>query len=174
MLIRSCARGVTLIELMVGLAVLAILLTAGLPSYSTWIYNWRIRVAAESMVNGLQLARTEAVRRNTDVAFALGPASDWRVLAVATDETIQARSAAEGSSGVEITVSPETATTVAFDSLGRVANAGGEALARIDVAVPERILPAGLSRPLRISVSPGGQVRMCDPSVSEAADPRRC
>ena len=31
-----------------------------------------------------------------------------------------------------------------------------------------------LSRELRVTVSPAGRVRMCDPSVSDAADIRNC
>lgn len=58
-------RGVTLIELMIGLAVLAIMLMSAAPSFSDWIRNTQIRSASESILNGIQTARTEAVRRNT-------------------------------------------------------------------------------------------------------------
>jgi type IV fimbrial biogenesis protein FimT len=63
--------GVTLIELMIAIAIIGILLLAGLPEASRWIQNTRIRTAAESISNGLQLARGEAVRRNAPVAFVL-------------------------------------------------------------------------------------------------------
>ena len=64
-------RGVTLIELMVGLAVLALLLMSGAPAFSEWLLNTRIRSASESLLNGIQYARTEAVRRNTTTRFQL-------------------------------------------------------------------------------------------------------
>ena len=54
------ARGVTLIEMLIGLTVLGILLMLGMPSYTTWIQSTKIRAAAESLQAGLQLARAEA------------------------------------------------------------------------------------------------------------------
>ncbi|MFT3858339.1 MAG: GspH/FimT family pseudopilin [Aquabacterium sp.] len=65
------ARGVTLIELMIGLAVLALLLLSGAPAFADWLRNVRIRSAGESLLSGLQFARTEAVRRNTATRFQL-------------------------------------------------------------------------------------------------------
>ena len=64
-------RGVTLIELMVGLAIFGLLVALAIPSYSAWIQNTQIRTAAESIVNGLQLARNEALRRNRSVELVL-------------------------------------------------------------------------------------------------------
>lgn len=65
------ARGVTLIELMVGLTILAFLLVTGAPSLSVWLGNSQIRGAAESILTGLTQARAEAVKRNTSVRFQL-------------------------------------------------------------------------------------------------------
>ena len=42
-------RGVSLIELMVGLTIMAILLAFGLPGSTAWIQNSQIRTAAESV-----------------------------------------------------------------------------------------------------------------------------
>jgi len=64
-------RGMTLVELLVGLAVVGILLMAAAPSLFDWIRNLQIRSAAESILNGIQLARTEAVRRNLPTRFQL-------------------------------------------------------------------------------------------------------
>lgn len=64
--------GFTLIELLIGIAVLAIVITAGMPGFRQWIQNTHIRNASESVLNGMQRARAEAVSRNTNVAFTLG------------------------------------------------------------------------------------------------------
>ncbi|MGH8755835.1 MAG: pilus assembly FimT family protein, partial [Burkholderiales bacterium] len=63
--------GFTLIELMIVIAVVGVLLTLGLPEAATWIQNTKIRAKSESISNGLQLARAEAVRRNTRIQFML-------------------------------------------------------------------------------------------------------
>jgi type IV fimbrial biogenesis protein FimT len=64
-------RGFTLIELMIGLAIMALLLSLAAPSFSTMIANSKVRGQAESIFNGLQLARAEALKRNTTVQFRL-------------------------------------------------------------------------------------------------------
>ena len=68
---RRSEHGFSLVELMVTVAVLSLLMTLAVPSFAEWIQNSRIRTAAESIQNGLQVARAEAVRRNARVEFAL-------------------------------------------------------------------------------------------------------
>jgi len=168
--------GFTLIELAIGLAILGILVMAALPSYTAWIQNTQIRTAAESVLSGMQLARAEAVRRNTNVRLVFGAASSWTVSVPGTGEQIQARTSGEGSQNVTVTKTPATATTITFNSLGRVvANADASAsITQVELDVPTSILAAAESRELRIVVSAGGNVRMCDPNVTDATDPRKC
>lgn len=70
-MLNSPQRGFTLIELLIGLVIVAILLAMGAPSFSDWIRNSKIRTTAEAVQNGLQIARGEAVRRNTLISFQL-------------------------------------------------------------------------------------------------------
>lgn len=67
--------GVSLLELMVAIAIGSVMLVIGIPSFQSWIQNTQVRTAAESVLNGLQIARAEAVRRNTNVRFNLTDAS---------------------------------------------------------------------------------------------------
>lgn len=71
MLSRARTTGFTLVELMVTLAVLAIVLAAAMPSFSGMMQNSRIGNAARGYQVGLQTARTEAIRRNVPVDFVL-------------------------------------------------------------------------------------------------------
>ena len=60
-------------------------------------------------------------------------------------------------------------TSVAFDGFGRVT--AGTAIARIDL---DHASAGNNFRPLRIVIANGGSVRLCEPRVSDANDPRRC
>ncbi|HYS50631.1 MAG TPA: GspH/FimT family pseudopilin, partial [Burkholderiales bacterium] len=64
-------RGFTIVEVLISLVVLGVLLALGTPGFVEWLQNQQIRAAAEATLNGLQVARGEAVRRNTPVRFQL-------------------------------------------------------------------------------------------------------
>lgn len=163
-----------MIELMIAVVIVAILLSIALPNFSAWIQNAQIRTATESIQNGLQLARAEAVRRNEPVNFILGTGSGWTVSTVAVPGTpIQSRASGEGSTNVTVGVSPGGATTATFNALGRIANPA-TALTQIDLDVPASILPADQSKELSINISSGGQIRTCDPNITASDDPRKC
>lgn len=171
---RFVQKGVTLIELMITIVIVSILLTIALPSFNAWIQNTQIRTATESIQNGLQLARAEAVRRNESVNFILGAGTGWTVSTVAAPGTpIQSRVSGEGSANVTVVVTPSGATTATFGALGRLTNTAA-APTQIDLDVPTSILPASQSKELRINITSGGQIRSCDPNVSASDDPRRC
>ncbi len=75
------ARGFTLLELMVALVIAALLLSLGMPSFTTFLRNSEIRSTAESISNGLRAARTEATRLNKPVSFTLVGGGDpsWAI-----------------------------------------------------------------------------------------------
>ena len=184
-----------MIELMVTLAILAILVILGFPSYEQWIRNTRIRNAAESMQNGLRLARNEATQRGANVEFYLPTAgtADWTVCQLAPASTaattcganvIQSFPAAGGAQTVQVTnttviANAKTYTTaltnsstgsVIFTALGRPSAYGSNSILRIDTTAA-----AANSRRLVITISAGGSVRMCDPQfTASATSPQGC
>lgn len=194
LILPKSQRGVTLIELIIGLVIVAILLAIGAPNFSTFIQNTKIRNAAEAIQNGLSLARVEAVRRNTNVQLALGAGTAWTVgcetVVAGCPAVIQTRVAAEGSANISIAATEVVASTnvvaatpifigaLSFNNLGRVSNAtlapGNNAI--FDISNPTGGTCAvvdGPMRCLRVVVTSGGQVRMCDPKLP-SADPQAC
>jgi type IV fimbrial biogenesis protein FimT len=173
MLLTSAQRGVTLIEMLIGIAIVAMVMAVGVPSYTAWIQNTQIRTATESALNGMQLARNEAVRQNASVQLKLGTQSSWEIR-VGSDagQLIQSRDYGTGSKNVTVAVLPANATTITFNPLGRVAaNADASAtITQLDFNAPT----STANRNLRIVVTAGGNVRMCDPAVTDTADPRYC
>lgn len=165
--------GFNLIELLIGMTIMAVVIAIGMPSYSAWIQNTRIRTAAESIQNGLQVARAEAVKRNVSVQFVLSDGAAWLVGCETVNSTcpaiIQSRTAGEGSSS-DITLATDAAYTVVFNNLGAV-NASPTPFTWVNVDSSV----AAADRPLRITIGVGGNIRMCDPSTTlSSTDPRKC
>jgi type IV fimbrial biogenesis protein FimT len=70
-LIRRSQRGFTIVELMVGVAIVALLIMMSVPSMSDYLQSSKLATAATSYQAGLQLARSEAIRLNLPVQFVL-------------------------------------------------------------------------------------------------------
>lgn len=191
------AAGFTLVEMMVTIAVIAILALLAAPSFSTIIRNTQVRSAADAMQNGLRLAQTEAVRRSRVVVFSLtsdtpsatakpaANAPNWLIQALpvvgldgSAQEFIQGGAFGDATAGVTI----NGPASLCFNSEGRLVT--GKSLAtgitcaapangttvEYDVSRATAQLRVGSDRPLRLQVSLGGQVRMCDPARRLSSD----
>jgi type IV fimbrial biogenesis protein FimT len=64
-------RGYSLIEMMVVVAIAAVVLSVAIPSFQESMTSSRTRGLAESIQSGLVRARTEAIRRNAPMRFQL-------------------------------------------------------------------------------------------------------
>lgn len=161
-------RGFTVIELLITIAIVAILAALVAPSFNVMLANAQIKTAAQAMFDGLQLARVEAIRRNERVIFTTGTQSSWEVKVESAGSTVQARSSAEGSPAVSMTATPAGATEVTFDGLGRVKpnTDASNSISRLDADVPTSLISAAASRELRITISTGGAIRLCDPNAA--------
>lgn len=174
---RAPQTGVTLVELIVTMSVVAILATLAIPSFRSLLLNREISASAESVLNGLQIARAEAVRRNTQIQFVLNGDSTWTVGCVAVTAScpasIQASTLGDGASDkVTVTSTPSDATTAAFNSFGATIPTLSD-LTQLDFDLPASLLPASEAHPLRVVISTGGGARLCDPAYS-SPDARAC
>lgn len=190
-------RGITLLETMIAMVLLVVLISLGVPAYSNWIRNNQIRNAAGSVLNGLQLARSEAMKRNTIVRFQLmsdltnacalsSSGSNWVVsqdsaagncAAAPSDTTspriIQRWSIQESAPSASITATTSGNASVVFDSFGRVQTSTlGSTISRIDVGISGAA--TGANRDLRVVVSSGGRILLCDPAITTTGDTRAC
>jgi len=68
-------RGFTLIELMITVAVAAVLLMIAVPSFRNITLSNRLNTAANDLVNAISVARMEAIKRNTSTQFCSNSAS---------------------------------------------------------------------------------------------------
>jgi len=103
-------KGFTLLELMVGIAILAILLSIALPSYNEQIAANRVRYDADNVVTALQLARSEAVTRRLPVTvsnFSTGATVMQGALSI---RVFPAQSSGVAINGAAITFGPDGGT----------------------------------------------------------------
>lgn len=192
---RRNLAGFTLLELIITVVILGILISMGIPAYQEMVRNTQIRNAAESIHAGIQLARIEALKRNTNVSFwlvsltnpkvmndtcALGTTSPSWVVSLddpsgkcgtapsttTAPRIVQSHAAGDGSSNVALSVNSGNSLT--FNGLGQTVS---NSMTQIDVSSSQ----SGANyRSLRINISASGSTRVCDPQIEATDDPRKC
>ena len=189
---RSLCTGCSIIELSVALTIACVLLALGAPSFSGYLQNARLGALAQSLYGGLQTARTEAVKRNQSVEFALTNSS----LETTTADTVVLdptgrnwwvrlpSSASAPASGIEskstnandlggVAVSASGPSFI-FNGLGAASAPGTTGIALTNPALGA-CAPGGPVRCWNVVVAPGGQIRLCSPDTSlPAGDSRAC
>jgi type IV fimbrial biogenesis protein FimT len=150
-------RGLTLMELMVTVAILAILVALAVPSFNSFLAKGRLSGAAEVLAQDLQLARSEALRRNDAVTISFSSGAAWCYGSVAgatactctpTNTCTLRRVDNTDYSGVTMAAS-FAANTAAFTARHGLANTG-----TVEFTHPN----AGT---LRVSLGAAGQVSIC-------------
>ena len=197
---RSRMRGFSVVELMIGVALMGLLAALAGPSFSDWLRNAKVRTVADALQSGLRLGQAEAVRRHrqvvlfrtaspvcNDTVTASNAGNFWALRTIALTagdpvETVRCGVLADVAAGVTIT----GPTALCFSAGGRqVANpdpgVGGATCAVPGVTTPSRYevkfsnSVAGRDRPLSVVVTLGGSVRMCDPAKTlSASQPDGC
>ena len=83
-------RGFTLVELLVVMAISAILIAAAVPSFQSLIASSRASSASGTLLSNLEFARSEAIRRNQDVTVCRSTNADAPEAALACSDTAAA------------------------------------------------------------------------------------
>ena len=116
---RISSAGFTLVELMVTVAIVAILVSLAVPSFREMSAAQRVRSATYSIISDLTLARSEAVKRGADVTLtplvANNWTSGWRVSVASSSELLSEQS--DVGKGVVFATAPARVT---FNRNGRI------------------------------------------------------
>ncbi|HVC49567.1 MAG TPA: GspH/FimT family pseudopilin [Burkholderiales bacterium] len=169
---KNSHSGVTLIELMLAIFIMSLLLAFTLPSYSGWIQESQIRTVAESALNGLQYARSEAVKTNGTVELTFN-GNDWTVTPTGSATPLNqsnGNTLHEANAVLQTSLNP-----IIFNGLGQVTP---PATVAINITDPNagaclNAVPSGPMRCLNIILQSGGALRLCDPSLP-STNPQSC
>lgn len=167
--------GFTLIELMVAIAVLAITLAMAVPSFTGLINGNRLVAQSNELVASLQLARSEAIRRNARVALCASDdgsscsgtsSGDWSywVVRVVSDTTssgllraYQANPSLRVQSSAAISGNTTYPNEVVFSSDGLARAYGGALLAASIGVCMDTTRPTENQR--RVSIAGGSRIK---------------
>ncbi len=170
-------RGVTLIELMVTLAVAAILLTVAAPDWRRMVAQHQLRAVVSDLFHDIALARSQAIARGTRVM--LVPAEDaswdagWTVMVDhdgdrrpgVDDELLSVHQAVPTGIRISSAFTAQRAPFyIAFNGAGRACSDTSSVAARWGSV---SISAVGQVRRIRISML--GRARVCDPAREPAS-----
>ncbi len=164
-------RGITLIELVVVLSLLAIIAGLAYPAVNKWIPNYRLKAASRELYSNLQKAKMEAIKRNRYVAITFnvpisGATYDYIVyvdnnsnLQYDPGETILSRVRLPTSGGISISTNTfinngNGRKTLAFNPRGLPENAAH------NPGVGTITLSNSLNRTHSITISMFGRIRL--------------
>ena len=181
---RTQVAGFTMIEMVVTLSILGILIAIAVPSMSGWLANNRVRTTAQSLLNGMQLAKAEAIRNNQRVRFSLdgtgGAGTVRRSIGGCNFDTAVATSLVQA----DTTTSHNAGSIIsALADDGNAASTfifGANGFQTCDIAAQFRTLTVSntaAENTRRIATSVSGRLLLCDPDLNSklsSGDPRKC
>lgn len=139
-------QGFTLIELMITLAVLAIVISLAIPSFVTFINNNRTTSATNDLIASFNLARTEAIKRNGTLLIQSKNGTDWsdghQIRVSSTSEILRDINAAHSS----VTMDSDNAVSV----ISYTPSGGVTAASTTTVTIDNSNCESGVSRKIRL------------------------
>ena len=176
---RRRSSGFTLIELMITLAIAAILLTVAVPSLSAFRRNAELTSAANTFMAGLNTARSEAMKRGRyAMVVPTNNGANWNDGWIVFVDINRTQTYTESSDSVVVTqmalptgismtgVNTATGSTpyVMFDPSGYSRDkSGGFGALTLTLARTEGTAAQQLDQTRRIIIASTGRVRMCKP-----------
>ena len=126
--LRMTSAGFTLIELMVTIAVLAIIVGIAAPSISTQLANQRVKSTTSTIANALKEAKVESILRRQNVKVIYDATTTPKTISLkavntppASDTDISTYNL-NARSTVTQTITPSTVTSIVFQPNKKIAN----------------------------------------------------
>lgn len=151
------ARGFTAIELMVTVAIMAILAALAAPSFSSLIESWRVREAVEELQNTIYFARSEAIKRGGKISIVQSGNSGWAVQFDTNGDGSSMATLQTTSTPARLSIT-FPATTLVLDRWGMLAQSGGSPAAMAFLIKPEGKNDTDNSA-RRLCTSAGGRIQ---------------
>ncbi len=123
--LRMSSSGFTLIELMVTIAVLAIIVSIAAPNISTQLANQRVKSTASTLENALKEAKAESIIRRQNVMVTYSSTLNTIVL-TGRNSTVIATYNVNSQSTVSRVITPATVTQVVFQPNKLISGASTE------------------------------------------------
>ncbi|RTL32201.1 MAG: prepilin-type N-terminal cleavage/methylation domain-containing protein [Rhodocyclaceae bacterium] len=185
MLTGHAQRGVTLLELMVTVVIVAILLAVAMPYFGGLIARGAVASGAQLIQNALRQAEAEAIRRNSDVEFLLtddvpsvssvaslvakANGKNWTIRVVdaaASNRYVNGYTTKDISGGIAY----QGPASIRFSGAGRVLDSTGVAVSGKQIF---RVSQTGVNVAYCVFVTPGGGVKTCNPALA-SGNPQAC